>query len=124
MYCVCPGVMQSVLGQSVFSLPSACLLPKSGIGATYDAGGAGSYLISRTVQVVVEHLDPAVRPIGDVDDALAVDGYAVRRAELTVSAPALGAHFLHDVPVLVEFVDGRILVPITDERIALWIPRD
>src|SRR5437899_437050 len=80
--------------------------------------------LTHVVQIVVEDLDPAVRPIGHVHDALVVHRDAVRRAELQRPAATLRAHVLHDVSVLVELVDGRVPVAVADEAILLRVERD
>jgi hypothetical protein len=48
----------------------------------------------------------------------------MRRAEFARPAATLGAYQLDDVPVLIEFVNGRILIAIANENVALRVPRD
>src|SRR5439155_4818585 len=80
--------------------------------------------LTHVVQIVVEDLDPAVRTVGHVHDALVVHRDAVRRAELQRPAATLRAHVLDDVSVLVELVDGRVPVAVAVEEIPLRFERD
>ena len=75
------------------------------------------------VAVRVELLDAAVRAVGDVDEALAVDLQAVRQAELAVLG-AVGAPRLEPVPVLVHLADARIHVAVADVDVAVGVPAD
>ena len=77
--------------------------------------------LAQVVEIVIEHLDPVIAPIGDVDAALVVDGDAVRLVELTRARRLPVAHHLHDVTVPVELVDMRVDVAVADEDVALRV---
>src|SRR5713101_2330972 len=75
------------------------------------------------VAVAVEHLNPSVAAVGDVDGALRIDRNPAWRVELTGRRPS-GTPRLDELAVLVELGHARIAEAIRDINVAGGIPRD
>src|SRR5206468_648966 len=78
--------------------------------------------LAHELAALIEHLDAAVAPVGDINVALVVGGNAVRRVELSELSPSWFAVRADPVAVLVELGDARVDVPVADVDIALRIP--
>src|SRR5262249_27041066 len=79
------------------------------------------------VAVAVEHLNPLVAGVGDVDVALRIERDAAQRVELADFAAALSPR-LDEVAVLVELGDARVAGArrraVGDVDVAVLVPRD
>ena len=74
--------------------------------------------LSLVFAVAVEHLDPVIFPVGDVDPAVAVAADVVRDVELAGIGAGL-APGEQELAVRAEFMDPRIAVAVRDVEIAL-----
>ncbi len=91
-----------------------------------DAPRRADVVVNRAEdKVVVEHLHPVVRAIGDVHVALRVDREAVRQVELArLRSGPLAADLLQEPSVLVVLHDAMVDVAVGDEDVALRVPAD
>ena len=73
------------------------------------------------VALGIEYLDALVFPIADVDVVLGINSDRVRQVELAGLRPTL-APGLDELPVLIEFRNPGVAIPIRDEDISGCIP--
>src|SRR5207249_12208346 len=74
------------------------------------------------VALGIEYLDALVFPIADVDVVLGINSDRVRQVELAGLRPTL-APGLDELPVLIEFRNPGVAIPIGDEDISGRVPR-